>query len=106
MGLDRKDLPGFMEGNPTKPFNPDKAKLDLVEGSAILAMTQSPGWAVLRKKFIDPHTSVDRLLAAKPETLLEERAKLVELQNLLSFIERAINDAQKASKDIKEAQKA
>jgi hypothetical protein len=104
--MDRKEIPGFFEGGPKKPYNPEKAKLDLVEGSAILQMTQTPGWAVLRKKFIDPHVSVDRLLAAKPESLLEERAKLIELQNLLSFVERAIEDAQRASHDIKEAQKA
>jgi len=74
-----------------------KKKKNIDEGSALLGMTETYGWKILYRDFIQPNIDINRILTAEEEKLADIRAEMKILMNMLSFINSKIDTALKST---------
>ncbi len=72
-------------------------------GGLYLALVNSPGWKDLLNQFINQRISQERYLTAKSEELADTRAAQKELFDLLQFVNKRVEDGQKAFEKLQKA---
>ncbi|MEM2991147.1 MAG: hypothetical protein QXQ02_08210 [Halobacteria archaeon] len=74
------------------------------EGGLYIELVNSAGWKALLEDYINKRLSQDRFLSAKTEELADIRAEQRELFGLLRFIQRKIDQGQRALEMLKNSQ--
>ena len=95
--MDRKEL--LLQDTSTEELTSEqvsKLRKAAEDGGTYLGLTGTSGWKHLLENFINKQISQDRYLTAKNEDLADIRAAQRELFNMLSFINRKIEDGQKS----------
>lgn len=65
----------------------------LEEGTAFSQMRNTYGWKLLMDRYIGPKIEKNRFFMAKNEELLDVRASMKALQDLVDYIDRRVNEA-------------
>lgn len=96
MPYDRKTM--LAEEQPTRPVVETHEKLQerADEAGMYMSLISNLGWKKLVKDYIDPRTSMNRLMLATADNLADERAGVKELVNLLNFINDKIKEGTRA----------
>lgn len=74
-------------------------------GGSYLALVNSPGWKDLLNKFINQRISQERYLTAKSEELSDIRSAQKELFDLIQFVNKRVEDGQKAFEKLHKIEK-
>lgn len=101
---DRKDLLlNTSEDYRITPEEEVKLRKAAEVGGMYLAMTNSPGWKDLLEKYLNRQISQEKYLEAPTENLADIRAAQKSLFDLLQFINKRIDDGEKAFKTLKKS---
>jgi hypothetical protein len=90
--VDRKDLLMNEVDKPSRKLDIETLSKNVNEGSALLNMKETFGWKLLYEKFIEPRVNQNRYLMASKDDLIETRAAMRELNEMLSFIDNRIKE--------------
>ena len=103
MSLDRRDLI-TREDIPSRPeiVAPESNLMENADkGSAYVIMTETRGWKKLVEEFINPRLSIRRVLDAPAGAIRNEVCgELKSLDELLKYVSGAIEEGQKAAKQL------
>ena len=102
--MDRKEL--LLESSEPKSITAEeeaKLKKAAEVGAMYLSMKDSPGWKDLMEKHISRQISQERYLEAANESLADIRAEQRALFNLLNFINKRVDEGEKAFKALKKS---
>jgi len=88
---------------PTRPVIATKDKLQeqADEAGIYMSLTSNLGWKKLMRDYIEPRTSMNRLMFASADQLGDERAGVKELVNLLNFINDKVKEGTRAFDKLK-----
>ena len=102
--MDRKEL--LLESSEKKELTSEeelKLRKAAEVGAMYLAMKDSPGWKDLMEKYLSRQISQERYLEASAENLADIRAAQKSLFDLLNFINKRIDDGEKAFKTLRKS---
>lgn len=100
--MDRKDL--LMNDTKSVELTTEqesKLRKSCDDGGMYLALVSSSGWKHLMENFINRRISQERYLMAKAEELTDIRAAQREIFDLLNFVNKKIEEGEKAFKMLK-----
>lgn len=103
--MDRKDMLLAEAGG----FRPPQPKRDVQtltevrdEGASYLELVETRGWKLLLKKFLEPRSSVNRILSQPGGRSRDEAtAAVAELVELKNYVEGRIKEGLKAHEELK-----
>ena len=105
--MDRKDMLLADAPERPKPQQSEQKLADSVdEGASYLGMLETRGWKLLVKNFIEPRSSLNRILAQSRGRERDAATEAVaELTELMKYIDGRIKDGRKANEDLEAIRK-
>jgi len=106
--MDRKEM--LLGEDPVSGAKPTQSEPKLAEivdeGASYLNMIDGRGWKLLIKNFIEPRSSLSRILAAQPGRSRDEATSAVgELVELMKYVNGRIADGRKANESLEAIRK-
>ena len=101
--MDRKDMlvKADAQERPMPQKSEQKLSETVDEGASYLNLVDSRGWKLLVKNFLDPRSSLSRILAQPGGRLRDEAtAAVAELVDLMKYINGRIEEGKKANTEL------